>query len=208
MKQPNLDKAKNLIKQSKTIAVIPSDNFSIDSFSAAVGIYNLLLNEEKQAQFVYSQEIPKEVEDLISKNELTPSARSRELLVSIDYSGTDAASAHYSTDADVLEVRISPIPKDFPKVGKVRAKLVGFEADTIIFIGNSTKSFEDDYGHVEDVNIIRISNVEIDDKKEEEILLVDNTCDMLSQQVFKIASKWGFVPTKKVTAALLKGISS
>lgn len=195
--------------KSKSIAVVPVGEYSLDKFSAAVGLYNLLLDQEKEAHFVYTNEVPEEVRDLVSKEEVTSEIRNRELLVSIDYSGTEAANAHYSTEGDVLQVRISPIPNNFPKVGKVSAKLVGFEVDTVVLIGHQDASFDINQDFMKDADVVRISHISNPEfEMSNETILVDNTSTTVSQQIFKIAANWGFIPNLKASKALLKGLSS
>src|SRR3990167_3997502 len=86
----------DLVQSSQKVAIIPSKALGADSFCAAVGLYRMLKDSDKEVSLVYQGKIPEGCEDLIKKDELTSNTFQRELLVSIDYSNTPAAKIHWT----------------------------------------------------------------------------------------------------------------
>lgn len=209
--QSVLDEAKNLISDAQNIAIVPSRIAGIDSFGAAVGLYFVLSEQGKDVYFVYPDDVPEEAQGLIESDRIVKNIKDRELLVTIDYSGTTAAAAHYSTEGEKLEVKLGPVPKDFSKTDRVKTELVGFDFDVIIVLGaqelndlgSTFKSLRESFS---DAKVINVDNTERN-KNYGRLNLIDLEATSLSQLVFKMASAWGFIPSEKASLALLRGMT-
>jgi len=201
----------DLLGNSHKIAIIPSKVSGADAFCAGVGLYYMLKEKEgKNISFVYQGKIPDECRDIIKKEEVTYNIFQRELVVSIDYSETPAASAHYSTENDVLYIKVSPVSRNFNR-SKVKTELSGFDFDTIITLGvqelddlgQTYKELSDEFSRAK---IINIDNT-VKNTNFGAINLVDPTADDLSLLVFSKALAWGLTPNSKAAKALLTGIT-
>jgi nanoRNase/pAp phosphatase (c-di-AMP/oligoRNAs hydrolase) len=198
-----------LIEEAGSIAILPSKTAGIDSFSSAVGLYYMLKDEGKNVSIIYQGAIPEDfgsVDDV----EISNSSSSRELLVSVDYSGTSASKVNYSTENDVLHFSISPIDRDFD-LSRVKSEIKGFDYDLIITIGAPSRNdlgklLEDVGGGFGGVDILNIDNSERN-QRFGNINVVDPSFDSMSLLVLNHALKWNLVVSSKAAEALLKGIS-
>ena len=127
---------KQLLSKASSVAVIPSKVGGLDSFTAAVGLFYMLRDkhEGKNVHFVYQGKMPEKGKELISDKDVTSNIMQRELVISVDYAGTDAANAQYDTKDDVLEIKLSPVSKDFDK-SRVSAEIKGSDFDLIVLVG-------------------------------------------------------------------------
>jgi nanoRNase/pAp phosphatase (c-di-AMP/oligoRNAs hydrolase) len=123
-----------LIKQSESIAIIPSKIGGVDTFCAGAGLYHVLSQAEKKVQLIYPGKVPEQAETAINKDLITSNVKHRDLLVSIDYSGTDVEKVQYNTEESVFYLRLGPVSKDFD-TNKVRAEIQGHKHDLYIIIG-------------------------------------------------------------------------
>ncbi|MBT6401067.1 hypothetical protein HN803_06330 [candidate division WWE3 bacterium] len=202
--------AKNLINDAKTVAIVPSKIAGADSFTAAAGLYYMLLEQEKDVYFVHQGPVPKAAEGLIDDDRVSSSVGQRELLVTIDYSDTDAGQAHYLTENDVLQIRIGPVAKDFD-LDKVNATLTGFDFDLIVVIGAQvTADLGSTYtklkSEFEEAKVINIDNTKRN-KNFGDLNIVDDEAVTLSSLLFSRAAQWGLVPNEKSARALLTGMT-
>jgi nanoRNase/pAp phosphatase (c-di-AMP/oligoRNAs hydrolase) len=200
----------NLIDEANNIAVIASKVAGKDAFAAGAGLYYMLTELGKDVKFIYPWKVPNGCEDVLREFEISADISNRELLVSIDYSGTEAAKANYSTVGDVLNVKIGPVSKDFDK-GKVKTKIVGYDFD-LIFILGAQELF--DLGSVshqldKEINKSKIINIDITSKNKRYgvVNVVEPYAQSLSELVFKKASEWKLVPEKRAAKALLYGMA-
>ena len=198
-----------LIEEAGSIAILPSKTAGIDSFSSAVGLYYMLKDEGKNVSIIYQGAIPEDfgsVDDV----EISNSSSSRELLVSVDYSGTSASKVNYSTENDILHFSISPIDRDFD-LSRVKSEIKGFDYDLVITIGAPSRNdlgklLEDVGGGFGGVDILNIDNSERN-QRFGNINVVDPSFDSISLLVLNHALKWNLVVSSRAAEALLKGIS-
>jgi len=199
-----------LIENAHSIAVVPSKVACANAFSAAVGLYFMLLDKGKKVKLIHTGKIPDECTTLISKDEIDSSISQRELEVSIDYSNTPAAKVRYSTDHDVLHLIVAPVPKDF-ELSRVKSRILGFEFDLVFVIG---AQIMEDLGQTYDelrrefsgAKIVNLDNTSRN-RQYGNINIVDTNADSLSSLVFKQASEWKLVPNTKAAKALLVGMT-
>ncbi|HLC93843.1 MAG TPA: hypothetical protein VJG85_02395 [Patescibacteria group bacterium] len=206
----NSKKIMELIEDSRTIAIVPSKVAGADAFSAAAGLYAMLLDKGKDVSFIYTGKVPEMVESLVKKEEITSNIFTRELIVSIDYSNTPAAKVHYSTDNDILTLKLSPVPKDFDK-NRVKSTIRGMEFNVIFTIGvqelgdlgQTFKELEEEF------RVAKVINIDNTDRNQKYGLvnIIDNTADNLSLVVFKNCVDWGLLPDTKAARALLTGMT-
>jgi len=201
----------SLIEGANHIAIIPSKVAGADAFSAACGIYRSLKSLEKQVSFIHTGKIPDACVDLIAADELTSDVFERELLVSIDYSETPAARVHYSTENDILYLKIKPIDKNF-SLSRVKSEIKGFNFDLVITIG---AQYLEDLGQVytelkdsfSSSTILNIDNTSLNSNYGK-FNLVDATMDSLSLLVLQKLVEWKYPMPKRTAKSLLTGITS
>jgi len=206
----NQNKIRELIKQAKSIGIIPNKVAGADAFSAGVGLYKMLKERGKNVSFIYPGSKPEGAEDLIDDNEITKDIGTRKLMVSIDYSDTDASKVYYYTENDTLHFTISPVKKDFD-LTKIKSQIKGYDFDLIISVGAQVL---EDFGSVShelkdnfnSTDIINIDNTNMN-KRFGTVNLVDNTKDSLSLLVLNNAPFWGLNISSKTAKALLTGVS-
>ncbi|MBI2414320.1 hypothetical protein HYV31_00540 [candidate division WWE3 bacterium] len=211
MNDLNKEMALELIKESKTIALVPSKIAGTDSFGAAVGLYFTLLDMQKDVYFVYPGKVPDDAKGLIEKDRIVANVDERELLVTIDYAETPAASAHYATEGEALTIKLGPVAKDFSVMDRVKIELVGFEFDLIVVfgaqeiedLGGTFTHLRESFSHA---RVINIDNTERNGGYGD-VNLIDPTAISLSQQVFKYTSEWQMAPSEKSAKAFLTGMT-
>jgi len=201
-----------LIQSSNNIAVIPSQVGGVDAFAASLGLYLALKDKDKDKKisFIYPNGILEGFEDLISNDEVVINPALRNLVVEIDYSKTPAEKVNYSTQNDILTLRISPVDSSF-NLDDVRAGLEGMGYDLIFVIGAQSK---EDLGIVysaleeefRTAKVVNIDNTAINTKFGD-INVVDTRMENLSQLVMNFIVKSGFILGQRPAKALLKGIS-
>jgi nanoRNase/pAp phosphatase (c-di-AMP/oligoRNAs hydrolase) len=204
------NKTLNLISTAKTVAIVPSKVAGADSFSAAVGLYYMLLEKEKDVYFIYQGKVPEETKNLVDKDRISSNVAQREVIITVDYSGTSAGQAHYSTEGDVLEIRLGPVPKDFD-IDRIRTKLTGFDFDLIIVLGaqevgdlgSTYTKLKEEFAEAKVINIDNTKR----NKRFGDVNVVDATASTLSVLVFTKAAEWGLIPTEKAAQALLTGMT-
>ncbi len=206
----NAGKVRDLLENAKHIAIIPSKVAGADSYCAAAGLFHMLLQDERPVTLIHTGKVPEICEGLVDKELITSDIKSRELMVTIDYSNTPAARVHYFTENDVLTLKLSPVDKDFD-FSRIRAHLAGFNFDVVITLGVLEN---DDLGQTyheleNELRAARIINV--DNNKSNSlhgyVNVIDNMADNLSMVVYKNAALWGLSPNTKSAKALLTGMT-
>lgn len=194
------------------MAIIPSKVAGADSFCAAAGLYFMLLEKNKDVYFIYQGKLPEiaEKENILDKTRIVSDIGQRELIISVDYSNTPAAQAHYATNDDILEIRLGPVAKEF-ELNRVKAQLTGVDFDLIIVVGAQELT---DLGSVyekmkEDFSQVKVLN--IDNTRHNQnfgnINEIDVNALTLSTLIFSKAAEWGLVPGEKSAKALLTGMT-
>lgn len=204
------DKIAVLIEEANKIAVIPSKVSKMDAFGAGVALYYMLRDIEKDASFVYPGRVLEKGKELIDEEHITQDIGKRSLLVSIDYSNTDASKVNYTTEDDILYLNISPVPPDFEKNTKVRSSVVGFDFDLIFVLGAQSM---DDLGSVfsnldpnsRTSKIINLDNTEMNERFGF-VNIVDNKINSVSQLLMEKVKDWELTISEKAAKALLEGI--
>lgn len=204
-------KIKELIENATHIAVVPSKVYGTNAFCAAVGLYHMLLDKQKEVYFIHVGKVPEIANDLIKGEDITSNVSQRELLVNIDYSNTPAAKVHYSTENDVLHLIVSPVPKDYDKDARVTSKITGFDFDLILTVGvQEMEDLGQTYRELEkEFNSSKVVNLDNTNKNQKFgiINVVDTSADTLSLLVLKKTSEWGLVLNTKAAKALLTGMT-
>ncbi len=206
----NKDQILDLIRNSKSVAVIPSKVSGADSFFAAVGLYFMLKDKNPNVKFVYTGKIPDEALGSIDEADIASNLAQRDLLISIDYGNTPATKVQYSTENETFYLRIGPVPRDFDK-NKVHTKITGFDFDLVITVGARELA---DLGPIYN-NLMRellaAKKINIDNTNQNTrfgiINVIDTAADSLSALVFQKAAEWELTPTKRASVALLKGMT-
>ena len=198
-----------LIKEAGSVAILPSKTAGIDSFSSAVGLYYMLQDEGKEVTILYPGMVPQDFGDVENIN-IANDSSARELVVSVDYSNTNASKVNYSTENDVLHFSLSPVERDFD-FSRIKSEIRGYDFDLIITVGATSretlgKLLEDAGGTFGGVDILNIDNSERN-QRFGNINVVDSSFESVSLLVLNYAIKWDLVVSSKAAEALLKGIS-
>ncbi len=198
-----------LFRDAKSIAITPSKVAGVDAFAAGVGLYFVLKEDGKNVSLIYPGSIPEEFEGL-NGLDLSSNASQRELVVSVDYSGTEASKVNYSTNDDVLQFSLGPIDKDFD-LSRIRTSIVGCNFDLIVTIGAQVledlgKTYNDLESEFSKVDVLNIDNTDRN-QRFGNINVVDSSSDSLSLLVLNKSVNWNFRLTTKSAEALLKGIA-
>lgn len=200
----------DLIQKSNSIAIIPSKVAGLDAFAAAVGLYYMLKEKEKDVIIVHPGELPLNGESMVEHEAILSAVGKRELVVSVDYSNTHAEKVHYDTVNDTLFLSISPIDKDFD-LARVNAVITGNKFDLLICIGGQEPI---DFGGVykqmqnefETLPIICIDNTHRNTKFAA-YNIINDTIGNLSLLTMNKAVTWNLNVTKKAANAFLIGIN-
>ena len=207
----NYNQIKDLIRHSKSVGIIVSEIAGADAFSAGLGLFHMLLNDDREVKFIHSGRIPENCKNLPGAHDITSNIDERELLVTVNYEDiSNKSKFHYSVEKDSFVLKIAPVPKDFNR-DNVRTKITGYDFDLMFIIGAQTL---EDLGYMNDylANEIRRSKIiNIDNTERNErfgiINVVDTYADTLSLLIFNKAPLWGLSPNTKAAKALLTGIS-
>ena len=203
------DQINQVIRRARDIVIMPSKVAGIDSFAAGVGLYRALKKQGKNVTLVYPGLAPEEfgsVEGL----EIISNTGKRDLLVSVDYSGTEASKVNYSTTDDVLHFSIGPVDKDFD-LSRVKAEVRGLNFDLIITIGvqypeDLGRSFADITGEFRKVEVINIDNTE-KNQRFGDINIVNPSVESLSLLTLNTLASCELNIDSEAAEALLKGVS-
>lgn len=211
-----------LIQDSQRIAILPAKTNGADSFAAGVGLYFMLkqLAEEynenqdnsnkKEVRLVYFGKHPEETSQIIKPEEVSDNISERELRIEVDYTNTPASNVSWTTDNDILVLKMGPVPQDF-SLDRIRAGVVGFNFDLIIIIGAQNiqdlgtiyTNLEKELQNAYKINIDNNSN----NKRYGVVNIIDPSAQTLSELIFKFAIDLKLVPNTKAAKALLKGIT-
>jgi len=208
----NKNQVAMLVEESKNIAIIPSKLAGLDAFCAGAALYHMLKSLDKNVSFLYSGKHPEKSHNIISSDDVTSDVGKRSLMVSIDYSGTEASKVRYSTEDDILYLGISPISPDFNKEAKIKSRISGFDFDVIFVIGAQNvydlgKMF-DNLDTVSKVSkIINIDNTERNERFGF-VNVIDNSVNSTSHLIMKKVDDWDLLISEKAAKALLRGIIS
>jgi hypothetical protein len=203
------EQIEQLFEGSRSIAIIPSKVAGLDAFAAGVGLYFMLRDQGKDVTMIYPGATPEEYGSVEGVNIVSNSGR-RELLVSVDYSGTDASKVNYSTQDDILHFSIGPVDRNFD-LSRVKAEIRGFNFDLIITIGAQVsgdlgRSFKDAGGEFGKADVLNIDNSE-KNRRFGSINAIDSGVESLSLLTLNLAVSCGMKVVGKAAEALLKGIS-
>jgi nanoRNase/pAp phosphatase (c-di-AMP/oligoRNAs hydrolase) len=198
-----------LLKEANNIAIVPSKVAGVDAFAAGVGLFLMLKDINKNVTVVYPGATPEEFTDLKDIN-ITTNVGQRELVVSVDYSGTEASKVHYSTENDILFLTVSPVSKEFD-LSNIKSEIKGYNFDLIITIGAQIpddfgQTFRELEGEFSKADILNLDNTDRN-QRFGTINVIDSTEDSLSLLVLNKAANWELKVNSRAAEALLKGIS-
>ena len=204
------DPVVDLIERAGYIAVMPSTKGGVDPFCAGAGLYNLLKEKGKKVAIIYSQNVPDAAKNLLASQEIYKNVTERDLLVSVDYSGTPAAKMNYEVENEVLMFRLGPVTKDYD-LTKIRSELIGHDYDLIFTVGvRSLGDLGDVYNELRNsFQNGQVVNLDINNSNTRYAKnnLVDTSQDSLSLMILNIATKWGLKLTSNSAKSLLTGIA-
>ena len=202
----------HLIEESKNIGVLACREAGLDAFCAAVALFNMLKSKGKTVSFIFPGELPESVKDLITADNVVSDLKSRNLIVSVDYSGTKADKVKYNTENSILTFRLGPITGDFDVMSRVSAKVASFDFDLTFVIGAPTlEDLGETYQTISnELHASKIIN--IDNSKRNNrfgiVNIIDLEIDSISLLIFQKAVDWRLHPNKDAAKALLKGMSA
>ncbi len=208
----NKNQVAMLVEESRNIAIIPSKVVGLDAFCAGAALYHMLKAQDKNVSFLYTGKLPEKSQNIISSEDITSDVEKRSLMVSIDYSGTEASKVSYSTEDDVLYLRISPISPDFNKEAKIKSKIAGFDFDVIFVVGaQRVYDLGKMYDNLDTISkVSKIINIDNTERNERFgfVNVIDNSVNSMSHLIMKKVEDWDLTISEKAAKALLRGIVS
>lgn len=199
-----------LIAESRSIAIIPSKIGGVDTFCAGVGLFHVLKNHDKKVDLIYPGRVPDGCEKVISEKDVTSDVKRRDLVVAVDYTGTEVEKVQYSTEDSVFYLKFGPVPRDFD-VNKVKTEVHGHKHDLYIIIGAQVP---EDLGQThrelsQDLLVGKIVNIDNTDRNTRfgHFNIVDPLKDSVSLLALHAALDWELVVGAKAAQAFLVGIS-
>ena len=212
----NEEKKKNkvaqLLDESENIAVMSSKVAGLDAFCAGAALYHVLKAKDKPVTFIYPGKVPEGGDDLVSEGDVTKDVTERDLIVSIDYSGSGASKVNYATDNGILNIKIGPVSPTYSEEGKIRSQIRGFSFDTIFTIGaQNLYDLGKAYQNLDkSTKVAKIVNLDITDRNDRFGLIdiVDPMVNSLSLLLFQHLTSWELTPNEKSAEAILRGIKS
>lgn len=210
--KPTTDKIEVLLSEAKNIAIMPSLVAGNDALFASAALYYVLKNSDKNVNLIYQGDYPESAQGVIPQEELTHDVKQRSLIVSIDYSDTQASKVHYSTEDGVLSLRVSPISHDFNSDERVRSRIIGFDFDLIITLGaQSIEDLGNAYKSLDsESKISKILNIDNSNKNQRFgfVNVIEPDTKSLCMVLFNKLPFWGLELTEKAALALLNGITA
>ena len=208
----NKNQVAMLVEEAKNIAIIPSKLAGLDAFCAGAALFHMLKAQDKNVSFLYTGKLPEKSHNIISSEDVTSDVGKRSLTVSIDYSGTEASKVRYSTEDDVLYLRVSPISPDFDKDTKIRSNILGFDFDVIFVVGaQRVYDLGKMYDNLDTVSkVSKIINIDNTEKNERFgfVNVIDNSVNSTSHLIMKKVDDWDLTISEKAAKVLLRGIIS
>lgn len=202
--------APDFMSEAKKILILPGDKANLDAFCAAAGIYKLLKSHGKDVTFIYPDAISEDFKTVISEDEITKLAQVRDLLINIDYAGTEIEKINYAVEGSKCKIILHPVSADF-NTEKITYEKTGFDYDLVITVGAKSftdyvsmyKEYEDDFSNTATINI--------DNSKKNQnfatVNVIDEEHETLSQLVLNKLVAWKYKVDSEVAKALLYGIS-
>ncbi len=201
----------DLFAQSQNIAILPNKMGGIDAYCAAAGLYYVLQKNAKNVSIIYTGRAPEGCEEVFPTDKLTTNIKERDLVIAVDYGGTEISKVQYTTEGNIFYLRLGPVMKDFD-LKKVSASLIGAKNDLFIIIGARQP---DDLGPIyheleKDFLAGKVINIDITDRNTRfgHYNIVDNQKESLSLLTLHTALDWEFVVSSEAAQAFLKGIST
>lgn len=204
---------KELINNAVRIAVVPARTAGIDGYAAGAGIFYILKDLDKSVSLIYPGEVPEKAMNLVAEDQLVKEIEKRELVVSVDYSGTPAAKVSYDNSTPgLLYLRFSPVDKNFDVQKNVRAGIGGQDFDVMVTIGAPVlrdlgRAYNELDLELSKAKIINIDNTDMNHRYGR-VNIVDAKKDSLSLLVLNTLTNAGYTISSRGAKALLTGIAS
>lgn len=203
-------KIKDIIFNARKVAIVPSVSDGIDSFAGALGIYKMLSERGKEVTILYPNSVPEDFAGLTEGVKVNNSIGDRSLVVSIDYSGTEATKVNYTTENDVLFFYLNPVERDFD-LSKVKAKVTGPDFDLFITLGVQDMADLGDFRSQLEAEMAKSKVFNIDNSSANSrfgsLYFVDSSMPKLSLLLLNKAPKWDLVIGTETAKALMTGFS-
>ncbi len=203
-------KIKDIIFNARKVAIVPSVSDGIDSFAGALGIYKMLSERGKEVTILYPDNVPEDFAGLTEGVKVNNSIGDRSLVVSIDYSGTEATKVNYTTENDVLFFYLNPVERDFD-LSKVKAKVTGPDFDLFITLGVQDMADLGDFRSQLEAEMAKSKVFNIDNSSANSrfgsLYFVDSSMPKLSLLLLNKAPKWDLVIGTETAKALMTGFS-
>lgn len=198
------------LQAANSVAIVPSKIGGVDAFCAGVGLFHALKDSQKNVQLIYPGKVPDGCEDLIALEEITSNVKRRDLVVAIDYSGTDVEKVQYSTEETTFFLRLGPIPREFD-TNKVKIEIQGHKHDLYVIVGaQMPEDLGQTYAEMEKELLTgKVINIDITDRNTRfgHFNIVDPLKDSLSLLALHSVLDWQCIVNSEAAKAFLAGIS-
>ncbi len=203
-------KIKDIIFNARKVAIVPSVSDGADSFAGALGLYRMLTERGKEVTILYPDSVPEDFAVLKEGVKISNSIGDRSLVVSIDYSGTEATKVNYTTENDILYFYLNPVERDFD-LSKVKAKITGPDFDLFITLGVQDMADLGVFRTQLEAEMAKSKVFNIDNSSANarfgNLYFVDASMSKLSLLLINKAPKWDLVIGTEAAKALMTGFS-
>lgn len=202
--------AQDVIADAKKILILPQSLDSFDAFCAATGLYKALKNAGKNVSLSFPGIFPETHKKVLPEEELTNLPQTRDLVISIDYSGTEVEKINYAVEESICKIVVHPISKDFAmeRISYVKS---GFDYDLVITVGirNFNEVLSDYKEYEKDFSETFVINIDNSRKNENfaSLNIVETDEESLSQLILNKLVLFKIKINSETAKALLKGIS-
>jgi nanoRNase/pAp phosphatase (c-di-AMP/oligoRNAs hydrolase) len=201
----------DLFDQSNSIAIIPSKMGGLDSFCAGAGLFHILKKNNKNVTLIYPGRAPEGTEEIFAPEHLTSNIKERDLVIAVDYNGTELSKVQYTEENGIFYLRLGPVAKDFD-VKRVSANIIGPRNDLFVIIGARTpEDLGQTYFEMEREFLAgKIINLDITDRNTRfgHYNIVDPMKESMSLLTLHTALEWDFIINSEAAQAFLKGITT
>lgn len=202
--------AQDVITDAKKILILPQSLNNFDAFCASTGLYKALKYAGKNVSLSFPGVFPEVYKSILPEEELTNLPQTRDLVIKIDYSGTEVEKINYAVEESVCKIIVHPVSKDF-SMERISYAKSGFDYDLVITVG--VKNFNEvlsDYKEYEkDLSEIFVINIDNSRKNENfaSLNIIETDQESLSQLMLNKLVSFKIKIDSETAKALLKGIS-
>lgn len=203
------DQVLQVIKNSKSLALITDRRANVDTVAAMLAFYHSFKSEDVKVSVIVPEEVPSECQNLPESSVITNNLGPKNLIISLDTAGMPLTKISYSQEGPVFNLVIHPKERSF-EVERIRYSYEGTNFDTLVLFSVLRLS---DLGDLYSKNQKELSSVPLinfDYRTENERYgSVNEVGDggSLCGMIYQKFVYWKMMPNRSAAICLLKGLS-